>query len=310
MRLWYLLSAIKVLGQPNNATQTHVRILIVDCALYQLHLVKADVARALIPKGFRLVEAFGYTLGGFFLASYEDSPAGIFDELVVIAGTVWNPPTSCAWAAKVFVNSDEACHHGRTSVGLPSQVARFSKRLTPAQQKPPKGENWFLSILGLRSSRLPDQMEVSVCDIDNPTAAQSFNIDLVTPVAAEGDSKWRGPQVRMWLPSFSGRTDYNPNLLKYSCQIECRVRAVSPVKVTKLSPSTGEIKHEKEDQEYGDGRAMESVARGDSEDNAQNLSLLVMLSKPLLALEFSRLKMQVEAPVVISHSSEMSLGKS
>ncbi|KAK4765330.1 hypothetical protein SAY86_026420 [Trapa natans] len=163
-------------------------------ALYQLHLVKADVARALIPKGFRLVEAFGYTLGGFFLASYEDSPAGIFDELVVIAGTVWNPPTSCAWAAKVFVNSDEACHHGRTSVGLPSQVARFSKRLTPAQQKPPKGENWFLSILGLRSSRLPDQMEVSVCDVDNPTAAQSFNIDLVTPVAAEGDSKWRGPQ--------------------------------------------------------------------------------------------------------------------
>lgn len=96
-------------------------------ALYQLHLVKAETARAFIPKEFKLVEAFGYTLGGFFLASYDDSPAGIFDELVVIAGIVWNPPTSCAWAARVLVNSHEACVHGQKDVGLPSQVARFSK---------------------------------------------------------------------------------------------------------------------------------------------------------------------------------------
>ncbi|KAG5521742.1 hypothetical protein RHGRI_034085 [Rhododendron griersonianum] len=82
-------------------------------ALYQLHLVKSETARAFIPKEFKLVEAFGYTLGGFFLASYDDSPAGIFDGLVVIAGIVWNPPTSCAWAARVLVNSDEACVHGR-----------------------------------------------------------------------------------------------------------------------------------------------------------------------------------------------------
>ncbi|KAL0385281.1 UNVERIFIED_CONTAM: protein NEOXANTHIN-DEFICIENT 1 [Sesamum radiatum] len=68
-------------------------------ALYQLHLVKAETARAFIPKEFKLVEAFGYTLGGFFLANYEDSPAGNFDELVVIAGIVWNPPTSCALRA-------------------------------------------------------------------------------------------------------------------------------------------------------------------------------------------------------------------
>ncbi|KAL6582180.1 hypothetical protein OROMI_006194 [Orobanche minor] len=38
----------------------------------------------------------GSFLGGSFLANYEDSPAGKFDKLVVIAGTVWNPPTSYA----------------------------------------------------------------------------------------------------------------------------------------------------------------------------------------------------------------------
>jgi hypothetical protein len=68
-----------------------------DCsALYQLHLVKSTTARAFVPPDLRLVEAFGYTLGGMFLARYHDSPAGEFDELVVIAGIVWDPPTSCA----------------------------------------------------------------------------------------------------------------------------------------------------------------------------------------------------------------------
>lgn len=50
-------------------------------ALYQLHLVKASTARAFVPRGLRLVEAFGYTLGGMFLARYHDSPAGAFDEV-------------------------------------------------------------------------------------------------------------------------------------------------------------------------------------------------------------------------------------
>jgi hypothetical protein len=49
--------------------------------LYQLHLVKASTARAFVPRDLRLVEAFGYTLGGMFLARYHDSPAGEFDEV-------------------------------------------------------------------------------------------------------------------------------------------------------------------------------------------------------------------------------------
>ena len=46
-----------------------------------------------------------YTLGGLYLARYEDSPVGAFEELVTLAGLVWNPPTSCAWAARVYVNN-------------------------------------------------------------------------------------------------------------------------------------------------------------------------------------------------------------
>lgn len=74
-----------------------------------------------------------YTLGGFYLARYDDSPVGQFDEvraaagaawlatnplpgcpdalpcappqLVALAGLVWNAPTSCAWAARVYVDN-------------------------------------------------------------------------------------------------------------------------------------------------------------------------------------------------------------
>ena len=77
-------------------------------ALYQLNLVKASDARKHVPADLKLVELFGYTLGGVYLARYDDSPAGVFDEMVALGGLVWNPPTSCAWAARVFVNNRDA----------------------------------------------------------------------------------------------------------------------------------------------------------------------------------------------------------
>ena len=40
-------------------------------------------ARKFVPQDLPLVELFGYTLGGLYLARYEDSPAGKFDEVRV-----------------------------------------------------------------------------------------------------------------------------------------------------------------------------------------------------------------------------------
>lgn len=58
-----------------------------------------------MPPELPLVNVFGWTLGGFYLARYTDSPVGAFDEMVALAGLAWNFPTSCAWAARVYVNS-------------------------------------------------------------------------------------------------------------------------------------------------------------------------------------------------------------
>lgn len=50
-----------------------------------------------------------------------------------------------------------------------------------------------------------------------------------------------------------------------------------------------------------DSRTGEMIA------DEQNLSVSVMLSKPVLALEFSCLRMQVEEPVVVSNCSKVSV---
>lgn len=256
-------------------------------ALYQLHLVKAETARAFIPKEFKLVEAFGYTLGGFFLANYEDSPAGIFDELVVIAGIVWNPPTSCAWAARVLVNNDKACAHGRKDVGLPSQIANFTKRVTALPGTKKGGFGRFLSKISMKDSPSISKnfIDIQVKEMSNHTAINMCSINLSAAVMTkhqDDSKKWMGPAIKLSLPSFSGRTEYNPHLLKYCCQIECRLRVVSTARVS------------------GPGLCTFDKDKDTKGDLLRNLSMAVMLSKPILALEFNSLKMKVEAPTVVS----------
>ncbi|KAF6983618.1 hypothetical protein CFC21_001777 [Triticum aestivum] len=260
-------------------------------ALYQLHLVKAATARAFVPKELRLVEAFGYTLGGMFLARYHDSPAGQFDELVVIAGIVWNPPTSCAWAARVLVNSAEACRHGRKEVGLPSHVAAFSQTEDSTLRNKP---NNFLNILGMGSgfSKQENYRRIEIKEASGSSSRHLCNISLPLNEGSRGShkrSKWMGPAIKMSLPSFSGQTEDHPELLKYSCKVECRVRPVSPAKI--WSPKTAEP------QECSDGM---NSSTGSSDSDAQKQSLLVLLSRPILALEFSSLRMHVDAPKIVA----------
>lgn len=263
-------------------------------ALYQLHLVKAATARAFVPRELRLVEAFGYTLGGMFLARYHDSPAGRFDELVVIAGIVWNPPTSCAWAARVLVNSAEACRHGRKEVGLPSHVATFSKTEASAiRNKPLVKPNSFLNLLGMGST-FSNQENCRGIEISETTGSSTRHLcNISMPIiGSHKHNKWMGPAIRMSLPSFSGQTEDHPDLLKYSCKVECRVRPVSAAKI--WSPRTAEP------QKCSDGEISNTGSDALAESDAQKQSVLVLLSRPILALEFSSLRMHVDAPKIVT----------
>lgn len=87
-------------------------------ALYQLALVRVDDAKAHVPNDLPLVNFFGWTLGGLYAARYDESPCGKLDEIVVLGGLCWNPPTSCAWATRVYVDSKDAARARDTHVRL------------------------------------------------------------------------------------------------------------------------------------------------------------------------------------------------
>ncbi|XP_058192770.1 protein NEOXANTHIN-DEFICIENT 1 isoform X12 [Rhododendron vialii] len=255
-------------------------------ALYQLHLVKSETARAFIPKEFKLVEAFGYTLGGFFLASYDDSPAARGD---------------CR-------NSMESTYI-LCDVGLPSQVARFSKRITPIARQSENNSNRFFRMIGVSTvlSHPKNCLDIQVTEINGTSATDICTINVGTAALAKAvpelnSNKLIGPVIKMSLPSFSGRTEYNPHLLKYSCQIECRIRAVRPAKVSVSSVAPKSATEQS--LETPSSKFVDSIISRDLVQNERNLSISVLLSKPILALEFNCLKMQVEAPAIVCPCSE------
>ncbi|KMZ66040.1 Acetoacetate decarboxylase [Zostera marina] len=267
-------------------------------ALYQFHLVKSEIARAFIPKELKLVEAFGYTLGGIFLAHYNNSPAGMFDELVLIPGIVWNPPTSCAWAGRVLVSNQEACTHGRKEIGLPSQVAMFSKRSNKIINKPlnqSSGSSKSIHELEL-GSIFDNHDSIEITELVGSTEAVFCNISLSSSaLESNSNNKWTGPKIRMSLPSYSGKTKHNHNLLKYSCQIQCRVQKVETTKITCSNAAANQAGH------FEDQKSESDI----DISTEWNRCISVLLSKPILALKFNMLKMEVHAPsVVIPHISE------
>ena len=235
-----------------------------------------------------------YTLGGVYLARYDDSPAGAFDEvgsagasrcrrgrlthvapsqLVVLAGLVWNPPGSCAWAARVYVSNGDAQRHGvkarrsryclhrnrapdgliclfvlrfSQEVGLPSHTAAFE------EQPGGSGGSWWRPGGGGGVVRVRGPGGAHVCTLSLPRA----------PAAP-------APRLTLRLPSFCGATAAQPALLRYSLALRANVRPVAPAAVAAPQQRQAHPQH-----------ALEAVLRG----------------RPLLTLAFDAMEMDVGQP--------------
>jgi hypothetical protein len=219
------------------------------------------------------VSLFGWTLGGIYLARYSDSPAGAFDELVVLAGLVWNAPTSCAWARRVYVNNRSARDHGLQHVGLPSRLATFAQApCTPSRTHPGRSGTaeeaaipwWNVPFAPHRS--VPADVPVVIGNSENGRHGMRSPVArLQLPAAQAG---W-APRIRMRLPNFSGATDEHPGLLHYTCKLDARVRPM-PFKCMR--------------------------ALGDHDEQHPEDVSAVLRGKPVLCIEFGDLVMTVPQP--------------
>ncbi|KAJ1375609.1 hypothetical protein SESBI_50819 [Sesbania bispinosa] len=68
-----------------------------------------------------------------------------------------------------------------------------------------------------------------------------------------------------------------------------------PLKVSGVTQTSNE-----DSEQYLEDHGSSSKAGGEHKNDLQNFSTYVMLSKPILALKFSKMKMQVEAPTAFS----------
>ena len=247
-------------------------------------------ARKYVPSDLPLVNFFGWTLGGFYLARYSHSPVGAFDEFVALAGLVWDFPTSCAWAARVFVTNKEARTHGISEVGLPSRLAGFKPILRQAASQPP---------IALPPRSSPSWWDVADPDAScttTPCSTQAIELQNVEPFRPHSKSN-RGveggrvgviqmppalppswcPTIQMFLPSFSGATPEYPGLLKYSLKLMTGVRFLRPLDVS----VGGDVDVEEQGRRQGGGgELLEAVLGG----------------RPLVCMAFENMVMEVQPP--------------
>lgn len=247
-------------------------------ALYQLSLVKMEDARRYVPPEIPLVNFFGWTLGGFYLARYSKSPVGAFDELVALGGLAWNFPTSCAWAARVYVNNKEARDHGITAVGLPSRLARFKSIRADEVSQPmttSTSTSWWdgvskRALKGRENHSITMAMELENVEKSKKRGLKSpvCRVDMPRASSPHGTA---GPKIQLFLPSFSGATPDFPSLCQYSLRLMTKVRFIAPLRVS--FPS--------------------SDARSNEGDEVLDA---VLGGRPLLCMAFDDMFMEVQAP--------------
>ncbi|KAG2442341.1 hypothetical protein HXX76_002427 [Chlamydomonas incerta] len=201
-----------------------------------------------------------------------------------MAGLVWNPPTSCAWAARVFVNNREARDHGVRHVGLPSRLGAFS--LVPAaaagaaapEQR--SGGNWWLP--GAPGGKQSAAAPAGVLELRNTDTGRGRGLSTpVCLVELPAAQRALGPRITLSLPSFSGGTPEVPGLLRYACDLTTHVGLVAPLRVT-----------------------VPPAARGEEESPEQLGAVLG--GRPLLCIEFAQMEMRVEEPeaLVLANTSQ------
>jgi hypothetical protein len=126
-------------------------------------------------------------------------------QCVAMAGLVWNPPTSCAWAARVYVSNKEARDHGIKSVGLPSRLASFNA----LSQAAGSSNAWWnrpttAAAAGDRSKAAASSSVevVALSNVDRGARGLPQRPVAVFSLPSVAAGGFLGPRLRLSLPSF------------------------------------------------------------------------------------------------------------
>ncbi|CAI5987039.1 unnamed protein product, partial [Closterium sp. NIES-64] len=123
--------------------------------------------------------------------------------------------------------------------------------------------------------------------------APMFELHMKVPSPKELAAVSRLPPIKMSLPSFSGRTEAQPALLKYSCDLSCRVSLMPPA-TTRISPAYSYTSPTGASDSFTD--SVTSSKEQNASRKSQDVVLEVLSGRPLIAMCFEGMEMRVEAP--------------
>jgi len=205
--------------------------------LYQPTLVRTSAARAVTPRdGLTLLSLFGYTLGGVFVVDWTESPVGPYREVAVLSGLVARGLSIGAWASHIVVTTPASVGGGRTIFGLPTVLGSVDFKAAEESD----GDAWRRELTGARDllediavafkvgigaaqPGIAEPAERLRRRVERVPTKRGFDFASDTDVAITGWDGWsdgapaEGPSLS--LPSFSGRLEEFPALLRYPLKL-------------------------------------------------------------------------------------------
>lgn len=148
------------------------------------------------------------------------------NEMVALAGLVWDPPVSCACASHVYVDRAPVRHHGLSCCGLPFKLATFRERHDTGRRLKKKEVPWWI-----HGNRLDPNTQVLDVGVDvHATDGERGHVCSIT-LPSIATMKTLAAPLQMALSIFSGRVLHVPQLLKYALELKAKVRFVKPARI-------------------------------------------------------------------------------
>ena len=205
--------------------------------MYQPTLVRASAARAVTPSdGLMLLSFLGYTLGGVFVVDWTESPVGPYREVAVLSGLVARGLSIGAWASHIVVTTPASVGGGRAVFGLPTVLGSVDFKAAEESDS----DAWRRELTGVRDllediavafkvgigaaqPGIAEPAERLRRRVERAPTTRGFDFASNDAVAVTGWDDWRegapedGPSLS--LPSFSGRLEEFPALLRYPLKL-------------------------------------------------------------------------------------------
>lgn len=103
-------------------------------AIGTLNLIDSEPLRSLIPPELDIISIFpGKTLGGVYLASYQQGSVLEYNELIIAAGLVSYSGKIGSWVTHIYVDNSDSVAGGREVWGLPKELAEFTWKQDESQ---------------------------------------------------------------------------------------------------------------------------------------------------------------------------------